>query len=136
MSKVSMTSRLPASAKEVWDLIGDFHNVPDWHPAVEKSVEEDGGEVRRLHLLGGGEIVERLVKRDDGSRTYSYTIVSAPLPVKNYKATIEVHEDKDGKATVEWASEFDPEGNESDAVKAIEGIYEAGFANLRKMLGG
>jgi hypothetical protein len=136
MSKVSMSSRLPASAKEVWKMIGNFHSLPDWHPAVEKSEEEDGGEVRRLHLVGGGEIVERLVRQDDGSKTYTYRIVSGPLPVRNYTGTIEVHEDKDGEATIQWSSEFDAEGDENEAVKAIEGIYEAGFANLRKMLGG
>ena len=54
----------------------------------------------------------------------------------NYQATIRVLEDKDGNAVVEWESEFQPMGAENDAVAAIQGIYEAGFENLKKMMGG
>lgn len=48
-----------------------------------------------------------------------------------------MEENKDGKScTVEWSSSFEPAGaSESEAVKVIRGIYEAGFDNLRKMFG-
>ena len=56
--KVSMPFSVPAS--QVWDKIGSFNALPDWHPAVERSELEDGGTRRRLHLVGGGEILEQL----------------------------------------------------------------------------
>ena len=40
MSKVSTSMKLGVSAKQVWDLIGGFNALPDWHPAVEKSTIE------------------------------------------------------------------------------------------------
>ncbi len=141
MSKVSTSMKLGVSAKQVWDLIGRFNALPDWHPAVEKSTieGEEGttGSIRRLGLAGGGEIVERLEQIDDSGRSYSYSIVSSPLPLANYNATIRVSEDADGNATVEWSGEFDPAGaSETDAMKVVEGIYQAGFDNLKKMFGG
>ena len=141
MSKVSTSMKLGVSAKQVWDLIGGFNALPDWHPAIEKSTieGEEGatGSVRRLELAGGGEIVERLERLDDSGRSYSYSIVSSPLPLANYNSTIRVGEDADGNATVEWSGEFDPAGaSETDAMKVVEGIYQAGFDNLKKMFGG
>lgn len=140
MTKVSMTTELNVPADEVWKLIGGFNAVPDWHPAVTKSQTEGEGQgsVRRLSLAGGGTIVERLESVDNDERLYSYSIVDSPLPVSNYKATIRVREKGDGMSTVvEWSSEFSPLGaSESDASKVIQGIYDAGFQNLKKLFGG
>lgn len=136
MSKVSMAANLGVPPQQVWELIGNFSNISSWHPAVEKDELEDGGTVRRLHLVGGGEIVEKL-EPSEGEKTYRYSIVSSPLPVMNYSAQIRVIEDGDG-ARVEWTSEFDPSAGatETDAVAAIQGVYQAGFDNLKKMFGG
>ena len=41
MAKVSMSMDLGVPADKVWDLIGGFNALPDWHPAVGKS-EIDG----------------------------------------------------------------------------------------------
>jgi len=136
MAKVSMSTPLGVTADQVWKLIGGFNALPDWHPAVEKSELEQAGQVRRLSLMGGGEIVERLESVSDNERVYSYRIESGPLPVSGYKSTIRVRDDG-GKATVEWSSEFTPKGaSEQDAVAAIQGVYQAGLDNLKKMFGG
>jgi len=68
--------------------------------------------------------------------SYTYSILSGPLPVTDYTATIRVREAEGGGSSVTWSSEFTPSGApESDAVAAIRGVYEAGFENLRKMFG-
>ena len=140
MPKVSSSTELPVPAKTVWDVIGNFNALPDWHPAVEKSEikKEDGSTLRKLSLLGGGTIEEKLEQIDDKERLYTYSILSGPLPVSNYTATLRVRDSGNGKGcTVEWSSEFEAKGApENDAVAAISGIYEAGFENLKKMFGG
>lgn len=139
MAKVSMTTDLNASADQVWKMIGGFNTLPDWHPAVEKSELSEAGETRTLSIAGGATIVEKLESVDDGARTYTYSIVDSPLPVSNYKATITVS-GEGPNSTIEWSSEFDTvEGmgaSEQDAMAAVQGIYQAGFDNLRKMFGG
>lgn len=136
MAKISMSTDLNASADQVWKMIGGFNALPDWHPAVEKSELTQEGQTRTLSLAGGGTIVEKLEKVDDGARTYTYSIVDSPLPVSNYTATIKVSGEGDN-STIEWSSEFSADGaSDTDAMKAIEGIYQAGFDNLRKMFGG
>ena len=136
MPKVSMTTNLNASADQVWQMIGRFNALPDWHPSVEKSELTEAGQTRTLSLVGGGKIVEKLEKVDDNSRTYTYSITDSPWPVKNYTATIKVTGSGDS-STVEWSSEFDPMGaSPEDAMKTVQGVYQAGFENLRKMFGG
>ena len=137
MAAVKMSQELPVPAQAVWSVIGGFNALPDWHPAVEKSETKTEGDakVRTLHLAGGGEIVERLESADEKERTYTYSILSGPLPVSNYTASIKVRESGIG-CSVEWSSEFIPSGApESDATAAIRGIYQAGFENLQKMFG-
>lgn len=137
MANVSVTQDLPVPAQMVWATIGNFNAMPDWHPAVEKSEQEKegGSTLRRLHLVGGGQIVEKLEQIDDKERLYSYSILGGPLPVANYTATIRVKDTGIG-CSVEWSSEFDASGaSETDATAAIRGVYEAGFENLKKMFG-
>ena len=140
MTKVSMSMDLGVSADQVWELIGGFNALPNWHPAVEKSeIEGEGaGSVRTLHLAGGGTITERLERLDDAGKVYNYSIISSPLPVANYNSTIRLHETDDGKGCkVEWESDFQAAGApEGDAVAAIQGVYQAGLDNLKKMFGG
>lgn len=140
MAKVSSSTELPVPAKTVWDVIGNFNALPDWHPAVAKSeIKKEGGStLRKLSLMGGGTIEEKLEQINDKERLYTYSILSGPLPVSNYTATLRVREGEGGKGcVVEWSSEFDAKGApEGDAVAAISGIYEAGFENLKRMFGG
>ena len=141
MAKVSMSTKLNVSAQQVWDVIGGFNALPDWHPLVDKSEIDEGGEatIRRLSLAGGGTIIERLEAVNANERRYSYSILHGLLPVAGYQATIKVTEDEgEGCCAVEWSSEFDPTSGtgESDAVEAISGVYKAGLENLKKMFGG
>ncbi len=135
MAKVSASSHLIVSAEKVWELIGDFNALADWHPGVEKSELEEGGHVRRLSLVGGGTIVERLQKLDDESFRYSYSIIDSPLPVADCVAELRVQKDESGEGCeVQWSSEFNPSGaSVADAEKAIKEIYNAGFENLKKI---
>ncbi len=136
MAKFSMSADLKTSADSVWKMIGGFNALPDWHPAIEKSELEEKGQVRRLALAGGGTVIEKLVSTDDGSRTYSYTIVDSPLPISDYIATIKVTGEGDD-CTVEWSSEFEPAGASlEDATAVVRGVYEAGLENLKKLYGG
>ena len=132
-----MTTDLDVAADELWNLIGGFNTLPDWHPAIDKSELQEEGSMRTLSLVGGGEIVEKLEKHDNNEKIYSYAITESPLPVSNYRAEIKVIEKGEGKSSVEWSSEFSAEGApENEAIDVITGIFQAGFDNLKKMYGG
>ena len=127
-SGVTMTSSMSPDA--LWKKVGDFCGIATWHPAIEKCVLSADGKQRTLSVKGGGSVVEALEKWDDANRTYTYTILSGPLPVANYHSTISVSADPKGSA-LKWIGNFDAKGaSDADAKKTMDGVYEAGAKSL------
>jgi hypothetical protein len=127
-SSVTMTSTMSPDA--LWKKIGDFCGIAAWHPAIEKCELSADGKQRTLSLKGGGTIVEALESVDAANRTYTYTIISGPLPVANYHSTISVSADPKG-SSLKWVGKYDAKGApDADAKKVIDGIYESGEKSL------
>jgi Polyketide cyclase / dehydrase and lipid transport len=121
-----------ASADAVWAKIGDFCGIGKWHPAIEKCVLSADGKERTLSLKGGGTFVEKLEKRDDAAHSYTYSIVSGPLPVTNYMSTISVAAAGTG-STITWSGKYDAKGaSDADAKKTMDGVYQGGVDQLVK----
>lgn len=139
MTRVSVLSTIRAPARDVWQLVGDFGALAKWHPAFAASVAEKRGDdtVRRLTLVNGGAILERLEERDDAARRCVYTIIEGPLPVTDYLACMQVRAAEDASScTVEWKAEFLADGvPETDAEQLISGVFQAGLNNLRRRFG-
>jgi hypothetical protein len=67
---------------------------------------------------------------DAAGRSYTYSIVSGPLPVANYTSTISVAPDGAG-STVTWVGKYDAKGaSNADSMKAIDGVYDSGLNAL------
>ncbi len=139
MSKVSMSTRINVSADQVWKVLRDFNGLPAFIAAIKKSTMEGSGigAVRTLTLEGGGPpIVEKLEKLDDQAKTLSYSIVTSPLPLKDYFSTVEVIDLGPAQCELKWYSTFEPKGApEAEAVKIVEGVYSGAFEGLKKLFG-
>lgn len=127
------TANSALSADALWKKIGsDFCGISKWHPAIEKCELSADHKTRTLSLKGGGTIVETLEKLDFKNRSYTYTIVSGPLPVSNYHSTIAVAASGKG-SVVTWNGKYDASGaSDTDAQKAIQGVYDSGLEGLTK----
>jgi len=118
------------SADVMWAKIGDFCGIGKWHPALEKCELSADGKTRSLSLKGGGTIVEALTKMDAAGKSYTYSIVSGPLPVANYSSTISVAADGAG-SVVTWVGKYDAKGApDAEAANAIQGVYDSGLQAL------
>ncbi len=130
-SKESKTSSQSVDA--VWQKIGDFCGISQWHPAIAKCELSADKKDRTLTLKGGGTIVEHLVRWSDKMHSYTYKIVSGPLPVDNYVSTIHVSAAKSGSGSViSWRGHYSAKtgATDADAKKAIDGVYDAGLTAL------
>lgn len=151
--KVEKTIIIDASPDKVWALVKDFGNMQKWHPAVESTKldkrKNDAGEeetVRLLTLKGGGTILENLKSIDEGSKQLKYGIIEGVLPVADYYSTITVKAADGGKTEVKWMGRFYrvyklnppiPAGqDDKSALDAVNGVYDAGLANLKKVAEG
>ncbi len=118
------------SAADVMARFGAFCGIKDWHPAVAKCDEssEGGNTFRTLTLQDGAQIKEKLTgKSEDG---YKYSIVSSPLPVKDYMATFSIKPEGD-VVVVNWLASFQAKDKpEAEAKQVIEGIFDAGLKSI------
>jgi hypothetical protein len=138
--EVTRSRDLPAPASAVWALVGDFCAIQFWHPQVERCIlsaddDDDGirAQIRGLVVKGGlGTIVEVETARDEAGRSYSYSLIQGPLPVRAYNATLAVRPNGTG-STVIWSATFDAEGMaDAEAVADIAGVFEAGLAGIAR----
>ena len=134
---VEKTLELPASAGEVWAVVGDFNGLPRWNAGVERSDLSNGGQRRTLTLKAGATVVEDLIHRDNHGRSLSYNIVEGPVPVSRHKATLAVIDRGPNQSTVSWRCEFEPKGVPVEVVAGIfSGIFEGGLKQLADLFGG
>jgi uncharacterized protein YndB with AHSA1/START domain len=133
---VTKTIDLPASASDVWAIVGDFNGLPNWNAGVERSELSNGGKRRTLYLKVGGTVVEDLLEHDNAARRVSYSIIESAVPVGRHKATMTVHERGPGQSMVHWTCEFEPEGAPVETVESIfSRIFEGGLKQLADVVG-
>ncbi len=145
MVEVRRSTIIDAPIGDVWAILRDFNSHHRWHPAIAFSEIEGGdpvdavGSVRRFRLADGAELREQLLALSDKESRLSYCLLEAPLPLMGYVASIRLKPVTDGNATFwEWRSSFNPPAHRRDELVGLvaEGIYQAGFAAVRRMLGG
>jgi hypothetical protein len=138
MPQVFVSSVVNAPADKVWATIRRFDAVADWLPFVKSSpIEGDGdptrvGCVRVITQTDGEVFREVLVALSDADRSYSYTFVSSPVPVRNHQTTLRVLPITDGnRSYVEWSSRFEvaPEHG-AQLVDLMNQNFLAGLRNL------
>ncbi len=147
--KVEETVSISAPPAKVWEKVGEFGAISDWHPDVKKSSASDGnktGSVREL-TLEKGIIKESLDEYDADGFTYSYRMDGEnldALPVSSYSSTLTVEPEGDG-SKVSWIGRFyrgdtsnePPENlNDEAAIEAMTSIYQDGLAGLKKAVEG
>lgn len=141
MIRVTTSSVIDAPAQTVWQAVRDFNALSEWHPLIASSMIEDGGDadrigcIRSMELVGGGGIVrERLLMLSDLDFRMTYTILAAPMPVRNYVATLRLVPitDRD-RCLAEWTAEFDVDAEHEAAMRTLigEDVFQAGFGALK-----
>lgn len=135
-SEVSMKRTLPVTAEALWEQVGGFFALADWHPAIASSGAEAGGRHRRIVLGDGTEFLEVLISYDVNHYRYRYRILDpTPLPFKNYTGTL--HIDPEGEqSTIVWSARYEPVGEPEEVRRMLKGLFEAGFENLARQYGG
>jgi carbon monoxide dehydrogenase subunit G len=150
--KVEKSITIKASPAKVWALVKDFGNLQAWLPPVasskvEQKKDENGdmATYRTLTLKDGGIINEHLKSIDDQAMKIKYEIVGGVAPVKDYNSTMVVTAGHGAdESTVTWTGRFyrlyslnppiPPGQDDATAIKFVEGVYDSGLPNLKKVL--
>ena len=143
LQKLVRSTVIDAPIERVWAILRDFNSHDQWHDVVAHSEIEDGkpsdrvGCVRNFTLQDGNHIREMLLSLSDVDYVSTYTIVDATVPLQRYVASITLKPVTDGQQTFwHWESSFaTPPGMEVQLRDMVaHGVYEAGFANLKRHL--
>jgi NADPH:quinone reductase-like Zn-dependent oxidoreductase/uncharacterized protein YndB with AHSA1/START domain len=143
LQKVTRSTIIDAPIERVWAVLRDFNSHDQWHAVVDQSRIEGGrrsdavGCVRDFRLKDGHHIREQLLALDDRNHRSTYCIVEATVPLQRYVATVTLKPVTDGNRTFwHWESSFaTPPGMEAELREMVaNGVYEAGFDNLRRHL--
>ena len=125
---MTSTVTVAADSAAVWQVIGDFCDIDDWHPGIVSCVLEarDGAVHRQLTLGDGAPVLEQLIMSATPGISYTYKIVEAPLPITNYVSTVSLTPGNPTKVT--WEGTFD--SDVPDMKGAIQGLYDGGLGAL------
>jgi NADPH:quinone reductase-like Zn-dependent oxidoreductase len=143
MVQVRRSTIIDAPVEAVWAIVRDFNDHDKWHPIVAESVIEDGkaadqvGCVRRFRLQDGAELREQLLRLCDRTHSFTYCILTSPIPLIGYVATLTLRPVTDGSRTFwDWRSSFrTPPGREAELAEMVgKNVYEGGFAAVRAIL--
>lgn len=147
------SSVLDQPADEVWALVRDFNNYPQYIEGVTESVIEDEkrgdevGAVRRF-LYGGTWIRQRLTAHSDDDRSFTYGGMEVShFPVKqghadlapiDYQGTLRIMPIIDGDRTfVEWFVKFDGQPDQARQwTDFLSGLIVQWVESLQRTLAG
>ncbi len=144
MVKVYRSTVLDAPADRVWRDLRDFNGLPNWHPLIELSRIEKShpadkvGCVRNFQLKDGARIREKLLSLSDYDYSCTYSILESPMDLSDYIATLRLLPVTEGnRCFIEWSAEFEcpPEKADELAETVGDGVFQAGFAALKKRYG-
>lgn len=137
MPTATVTHIFPLPAADFWAVIGDFGDTGRWSGRPPEACVADGtgvGALRTLTVADGRVIVDRLEAQ--GEYYYSYSIVTSPLPVASYRATMSVAPLTGDSCTFTWSGAFEPRGiGDAEATAFFESVYRSGIAMMRATLG-
>jgi hypothetical protein len=127
---------LPVPAGPAWAVVGDFADPSPWTVGLEavESTGKSAGAIRQLRFPGG-QVVERLDHRDDGSMTLTYSLLSGPLPVVGYVAELGVAALSPTASRVRWSARCTPSGIEPARLEAsLRRAYRRNLDRLAELL--
>ncbi|MBK9178680.1 MAG: SRPBCC family protein [Acidimicrobiales bacterium] len=119
--------RIARSADDVWALVGDAAALAGWFPGITWSTVD--GDVRRIGLASGLELVEQIVTCDPELRRFQYRITGG-VPVSRHLATVDVFELGPADSLVAYSTEVEP----APLVLVLGAAVAAALANLETML--
>jgi len=138
MPRITETATIGLDPDTLWNEIGAFGSVGDWHPLLD-SVELLGqgtGAMRIAHAKEGAEQAERLQTLDPERRLYRYTMEQTSMPVCDYRGEFRIDPAGDAASVVVWSAQFEltPDGD-GRTVESVRHFLHAGTESLRHRFG-
>ncbi|GEM_PF-174905 len=121
---------IATAAEPLWQRMGGFFALADWHPAIRASTMAADGRQRRITLNDGAEFVETLMTYDLRRYRYRYRVEDPnPLPFTDYVGTVRVIP-LGSTSRVVWSATYRPTGDAGKVQETLRGLFAAGLDEL------
>ncbi len=127
-----LTIDVDAPPDAAWAVVGDVAGVPRWFDKYPECTVE--GDIRTLRTGEGGELVERLLERDDAARWYSYSVIAGP-PLRSHWASFAV-EPRGAGSTIRWTTRAVFQDESIDPEERLAGGQRAALQKLKALCEG
>ena len=138
MPRITATATIGLDPKTLWDEIGAFGSVGDWHPLLNSVAVfgEGTGAMRIARPKEGAAQAERLQALDPERHLYRYTMEETSMPVRDYTGEFRIDPAGDAASTVVWSAQFEltPDGD-GKTVESVRHFLRAGTESLRRRFG-
>ena len=134
MTVVTVNYTFEAPASVGWPVISDFGGLEKLVRRIKSfRTEGEGLGIQRYIDMGDGDIVERLTWLDDATITFSFTMLTSPLPISRHVSTVRLVSHR-SVTDVEWRSSFvAPGADERDAIDSVEAGH--GIRSVKRAIG-
>lgn len=138
MPKITETATIGVDPETLWNEIGGFGSVGEWHPMVS-SVDVLGqgtGAMRVAHGDAGEDQTERLQALDSDRHLYRYTIERASMPVRDYRGEFRIDPSGGAASVVIWSAQFElTEEGDGRTIESVRRFLHTGTESLRSRFG-
>jgi hypothetical protein len=133
MPNIEASVSVPVSPEKAFAVVGSFDDA-SWVPGTARcEVEGKGvGAVRTITTVDGVKLKELL--EAESASGYTYRLIEAPMPIRDYVSTVEVAGDGAG-ARITWKASFDAPADSVEGIRgALDGLYRTAMEGVRARL--
>jgi hypothetical protein len=136
MAVVTETGSFAVPAEKLWALVSDFGGLAKYMDGIDAcEVEGEGVGALRKIPVGDDHVVESLDVLDHDGLTLVYSIISGPMPFKDYSAKMVVTREGEDACLLTWTGTFEANGVPIEKAERIAGgIYRGGIKSYRRAL--
>ncbi|HEF4760637.1 TPA: SRPBCC family protein [Pseudomonas putida] len=130
---------IPADAKRVWGVVGNFAGFDQFIPALShiEMTGEGVSSLRKKFFKDGNLVVEQLNSRDDQALSMTWTTIYNTLGVANLWAAMQVKPVGSGESVATWTIIAEPSKSSEEALSGfrnfVQGFADDAMNNVRKL---
>jgi uncharacterized membrane protein len=139
--KVENKIEFEANIDSVWTYLSNLVNLQNLVPSIiEKSVLVGNGKGSIVTITlknSRGIVIEEVIKLDNKKRIIEYTMLSTPMPIKNYIASFNVIQGQGKKIEVIFKASFSvQEKNKESRLSAFNNLQLELLRNIKQITNG
>ncbi|WP_200916157.1 SRPBCC family protein [Jeongeupia sp. HS-3] len=135
--KIVLEQKFDVSAEKAWGKIGTFCSIEHWQSLVRDCLVEErsDGIYRVVVMKNDSAYTERLETFSQSDRSFSYSILSGPLPVNQYRSELKI-ESRGNESKLIWRAWYTvPEQGDSQKIKSdLEALFRNGIKGMSILL--